>query len=185
MDLSCAEELSDAVVRAAARLRQMPEDSARVRPAPGKWSPIEIIGHLIDSASVNHERFVRARERDDLEFEGYEQVEWVKAQNYQEAHWPAIIDLWEALNLHVARVIAHTPDSVLTMPRARHNLDRIAWEVVPRSEPASLGYFMRDYLGHLKHHLRQIDTDLAARPDRQREIDTARPGEPGISRRMS
>jgi hypothetical protein len=37
-----------------------------------------------------------------------------------------------------------------------HNLDEIAWKTVPAQEPATLDYFMRDYVGHLKHHVRQI-----------------------------
>jgi len=41
-------------------------------------------------------------------------------------------------------------------PRARHNLHQIAWQPVPQNEPATLDYFMRDYVGHLKHHLAQL-----------------------------
>ena len=37
-----------------------------------------------------------------------------------------------------------------------HNLDEIAWRVVPNEEPTSLAYFMADYVGHLEHHVRQI-----------------------------
>ncbi|MGH7460381.1 MAG: hypothetical protein ACREMA_05050, partial [Longimicrobiales bacterium] len=42
-----------------------PDRAAQPR-APGKWSPAQIIGHLIDSASNDHQRFVRARFRADL-----------------------------------------------------------------------------------------------------------------------
>jgi len=176
MKQRCAEELRETVLLAAAQLRQMPEEQARVRPSAGRWSPIEIIGHLIDSASGNHERFVRAQARSDLEFDGYDQDEWVRAQHYQDAPWPSVIELWQALNLHAARMMDHTPDSVMTQPRARHNLDVVAWEVVPRSEPISLGYFMQDYVGHLKHHLRQIDVDLASQPDLQPGAEVRGPG---------
>ena len=48
------------------------------------------------------------------------------------------------------------PPSVRTRPRKRHNLDEIAWKSVPRDEPATLDYFMDDYVGHMKHHLAQI-----------------------------
>jgi hypothetical protein len=43
----------------------------------------------------------------------------------------------------------------VTRPRARHNLDELAWQTIPAAQPATLDYFMRDYVGHLKHHLRQ------------------------------
>ena len=41
--------------------------------------------------------------------------------------------------------------------RREHTLDRIAWETVPRDEPVTLAYFVRDYINHLAHHLRQVD----------------------------
>ena len=56
------------------RLLAMDEERATIRPGAGKWSPKEIIGHLIDSASNNHQRFVRAQFTDDLVFSGYQQV---------------------------------------------------------------------------------------------------------------
>jgi hypothetical protein len=58
-------------------------EQAAKRPAADKWSPKEIIGHLIDSASNNHGRFVRAQLQDELIFSGYEQSEWVAIQQYQ------------------------------------------------------------------------------------------------------
>jgi hypothetical protein len=61
-----------------------------------------------------------------------------------------------------------TPADVLRAPRADHNLHLRAWEVVPEDEPATLEYFMRDYVAHLKHHVRQIDPSLADPPVLQR-----------------
>ena len=49
------------------------EAESEQRPSPGRWTKKEVIGHLIDSASNNHQRFVRARFQDDLVFPGYEQ----------------------------------------------------------------------------------------------------------------
>jgi hypothetical protein len=175
MTQPCAQDLRETVVRAAASLRAMTADRARARPAAGKWSAQEIIGHLIDSASINHHRFVRARFRDDLEFDSYDQVEWVLAQDYQNAAWTELLDLWEAFNLHLSHVIDRTPDTVLDLPREKHNLDVIAWETVPRDESATLRYLMRDYVAHLEHHLRQIDINLAPEPGRQRRENAIQP----------
>ncbi len=135
------------------------------RPAPGKWSPREIIGHLIDSASNNHQRFVRAGGQDDLVFPAYAQNQWVELQDYQHASWADLVSLWAAFNRHLARVMTAIPESVRSRPRTRHNLDEIAWRVVPATEPVTLDYFMMDYVEHLEHHLRQIlgttwDVDL-------------------------
>ena len=81
-------ELRDAVEEATPALRRMGEEESRRRPAPGKWCPREVIGHLIDSASNNHQRFVRAQFKDDLVFDGYEQDAWVSLQRYSEAPPP-------------------------------------------------------------------------------------------------
>ena len=81
---------------------------------------------------------------------------WVAAQCYQDAEWPALVDLWRAYNLHLARVMAATPEAVRLRETRRHNFHQIAWQTVPEGEPATLDYFMRDYVDHLRHHLQQI-----------------------------
>ena len=134
----------------------MADAQTATRPAPGKWSPREIVGHLIDSASNNHQRFVRAAWRDDLIFPGYEQDRWVELQDYQNASWPDLVTLWASFNRHIARVMSRTPAAVRTRPRDKHNLHEIASRGVPPSEPATLEYFMSDYVFHLEHHVSQI-----------------------------
>jgi len=132
------------------------DDASRRKPAPGKWSPREIVGHLIDSASNNHQRFVRAPLQDHLIFAGYDQDAWVALQKYQDAPWRDLVELWAGFNRHLARVMASVPEAIRMKPIARHNFDQVAFKPVPASEPATLDYFMQDYVGHLKHHLRQI-----------------------------
>ena len=145
------------VNEASARLRRVSDADAARRPGPGKWCAKEIVGHLIDSASHNHQRFVRASWQDDLVFPGYHQDAWVSAQGYQAAPWLELVDLWAAYNAHIARLMRATPDAVRLRDRTHHNLDELAWQPVPSDQPASLDDMMRDYVGHLLHHLRQID----------------------------
>jgi hypothetical protein len=168
MTTSTAEDLRTTVAHAVPRLRALPSDAAAKPRAPGKWSPKQIIGHLIDSATNNHGRFVRAQLRDSLEFDGYEQAEWVEVQKYADAPWLELVDLWTALNRHIARVIENAGPEARSRLRHEHGLDHLATEAVPADEPATLEYFMRDYVGHLKMHLRQIDESLADAPVRQR-----------------
>jgi hypothetical protein len=54
------------VTRATDDLRQIDGEQARWRPAAGKWSAAEILGHLIDSAINNYCRFVEAQLRLDV-----------------------------------------------------------------------------------------------------------------------
>jgi hypothetical protein len=157
------ELLAQAVETAAPRLAAMTDDESRRPRSADAWSPREIVGHLVDSACNNHARFVCAQLGDDLVFPGYDQEAWVDAQRYDEAPWTDLVALWRAYNLHLARVVAAMPSEALTRPRARHNLDEIAWRAVPRTEPATLEYFVRDYVGHLENHLRQILPDYEPR----------------------
>lgn len=133
------------------------EEQAAIKPAPGKWSTKEIIGHLIDSASNNHQRFVNAQFTDDLVFEGYSQDGWVAAQNYQEANWEELLILWRGFNFHIVHLMEKMPDEIRTKARTKHNLHKMASNKVPEDLPTSLDYFMGDYVMHLKHHLRQIE----------------------------
>ncbi len=143
------------------RLLSLTPASSQTAPAPGKWSPREVIGHLIDSAAHNHLRFVRAQFTDDLQFHGYEQAEWVGVQGYNEETWEQLIQLWKTYNQHLLHLISKIPTEQLTKERHKHNLHEIAWQAIPVEQPATLEYFIRDYLGHLKHHLRQISGILS------------------------
>jgi len=138
------------------RLMEITDRDAGMHPFPGKWSPKEIIGHLIDSAANNHSRFVRSQIADEMVFPGYDQDAWVSAQRYNERSWPELVSLWRSYNTHIASVVEGIPQDRLSLQRTVHNLDEIGWHTVPRDQPVTLEYFIRDYLGHLKHHLSQI-----------------------------
>lgn len=150
------EDFGRTVEAAAERLRALTEEEAGVRRAPGAWSAKETVGHLIDSAANNHQRFVRGQFGDDLVFHGYAQDEWIAAQHYQDAPWARLVELWRLYNLHLLHVVSRIPTEVLERPRRPHSLDKIAFRLVDESEAATLEYLIRDYVEHLKHHLKQI-----------------------------
>src|SRR3954453_13165915 len=124
------EDFRQTIEEAAARLLLIPEEESQTPVVEGKWSAKEIIGHLIDSASNNHQRFVRAQFQDDLVFAGYEQDAWVRAQQYSRQSWPLLIQLWKSFNLHLLHVMAQIPEQVRKTPRVKHNLHRIPWQTV-------------------------------------------------------
>ena len=150
------EEFRETIVTATVQLRDIPEEQSRLKSSAQDWSPIEVIGHLIDSAANNHQRFVRGQFTDDLMFPGYEQEQWVNSQNYRNESWPEVIQLWSSYNLHLLHVVSAIPEEVLTKPRASHTLDQIAFNLVEKNEPATLEYLIRDYVDHLRYHLNQI-----------------------------
>src|SRR5262245_19585323 len=127
------------------RLHHIDDATASHRPAPGKWSKKEILGHLIDSAANNHQRFVRLQLSSRIDLPGYDGDEWVRVQAYQDRPWPEIIELWRRYNLQLASVIRHVnPDAL------RH-----VWHT-PNGTDLDLEFIMRDYVVHLLHHLDQI-----------------------------
>ena len=149
-------DFRETIVSATARLRDMTPEQSRSGSSEDNWAPIEILGHLIDSAANNHQRFVRAQFTDDLVFPGYEQEQWVSGQKYRDASWPDVIQLWSAYNLHLVHVASVIPTDTLTKQRAAHSLDQIAFNPVDKNKPATLEYVIRDYVDHLRHHLDQI-----------------------------
>lgn len=155
-----SDELSKALLNAIEtaynKLLIILEEESCKKDKPEKWSYKEVVGHLIDSASNNHQRFVRAQFKNDLVFIGYQQNDWVNVQHYQDAPWPSLLQLWYEYNLHLSRITAAIPDETLLLKRTLHNLDEIAWQPVAKSEPVTLAYFINDYTGHMQHHLKQI-----------------------------
>lgn len=111
----------------------------------GGWSRKQVIGHLIDSASNNHQRFVRGMLQASLDFPGYDQDGSVRVQAAQEADWEQLVSLWAAYNRYLAHVIAQLPESKLETPCR-----------IGSGEAVTLGFLAKDYLTHLIHHLRQI-----------------------------
>lgn len=146
----------ETIASSTARLREVSEEQGRRRRSADAWAPIEVLGHLIDSAANNHQRFVRAQFTDDLVFSGYEQNQWVSSQKYREESWADVIQLWSAYNLHLVHAASVIPEDVLTKPRSPHTLDQIAFNLVAKNEATTLEYLIRDYVDHLQHHLDQI-----------------------------
>jgi len=153
-------EFRETIVNATGRLRNISETKSGQKNSPDDWSAKETIGHLIDSAANNHQRFVRAQFTDDLVFPGYVQDQWVSSQNYRDESWSELIQLWSSYNLHLVHVASAIPEDVLTKPRSRHTLDQIAFNLVDKNDPATLEYLIRDYLDHLRHHLDQIFAEV-------------------------
>lgn len=128
------------------RCGNLDEAAASQKPQPDKWSRNEILGHLIDSASNNHQRFVRAQYSKDMNFLPYEQMMWVNIQKYNSRAWKELLILWKSYNFHIAHIIENMPVDCLQISCK-----------IGTGEPMTLGYIVVDYLGHIQHHLRQIE----------------------------
>jgi hypothetical protein len=139
--------LSSVVASAVPHLSAITEDAAARRPAPHKWSKKEILGHLVDSAANNHQRFVRLQLEPEIRLPGYEQDGWVRVSRWQQTPWTEIITLWSVYNRHLANVIDGLDPSALGH----------VWHS-PEGD-VTLEFLATDYVDHMKHHLRQIGLD--------------------------
>jgi hypothetical protein len=149
-------DFRETILSATARLKGITDEQRRRGISADNWTSIETLGHLVDSAANNHQRFIRAQFTDDLVFPGYEQERWVSSQKYRDESWPDLIQLWSAYNFHLLHVVSVIPENILTKARESHSLDQIAFNLVDKNQPATLEYLIRDYVDHLRHHLDQI-----------------------------
>ncbi len=142
-----AAEFHEAVIRAHEVLRNVPEDMACMPYPGGKWTRKEVVGHLIDSALNNHQRFVRASIDGAYVGPGYKQNEWVRIHGYGDMSWAELVLHWHTQNALLARAVERIPLSAHVAPCR-----------VGDEPEATLEFIVRDYLQHMRDHL----TDIAA-----------------------
>ncbi len=151
--------LRDIMINAHAKIKEIPEAEMNEKPAPGKWSKKELLGHLIDSATNNYQRFIRAQDQQDLVFPGYDQDAWVLRNRYQEREVTEVLDTWWVVNRHIAELLETLPEDVVNRKTNTHNFDAICMRTIPKEQSTTLSYLIGDYLYHLEYHLSQIIPD--------------------------
>lgn len=143
--MTTAQHLKEHIDAVRPRLLAIPESHASEKPFPEKWSIKEILGHLIDSASNNHQRIVRLQEVGSMGPFSYTQEHWVRSQHYQTEAWSDLVEFWYRYNSHLAHIIGSIDPESLD-----HTCD------VGYAKPATLKFIVEDYLRHVQHHTDQI-----------------------------
>ena len=113
-------------------------------PKSGTWSRKEELGHLIDSATNNHIRFVLAAIDGEFRGQGYAQDKWVEAHGYGDMEWRDLVDLWYHYNALLVHLAGRIPDTQMDNP------------CVIGLGVQTLGFVMEDYVIHMQHHLDHI-----------------------------
>ncbi len=144
--LSVANELREVIRLALNDFSAIRTKEWLAKPRQDKWSKLEILGHLVDSAINNTRRFVEVQYLPNQKLI-YHQNEWVAITKHQNANIQAHLNLWKSLNLHIARIIEAIPEENLTKVYDTGKGD-INW--------CDLEYLIKDYVKHTKHHLNQI-----------------------------
>jgi hypothetical protein len=117
----------------------------RTYPLSSGWTRAELLGHLIDSAINNQQRFVRALIEEQLNFPSYPQNEMVRVQNYRDEPVGLLTGLWTYLNRHIARLLLNTPETKLAVRCT-----------IGTNPVMTLEQVILDYVAHLEHHLKQL-----------------------------
>ncbi len=123
----------------------MSDEEAGKLPGSGAWSRKQVLGHLIDSASNNHQRFVRALLQDEVRAPRYDQEGCVRVQRYQELQWGQLVALWASYNRFLAHVLEGIPDEKLGTKC-----------FIGENPMMTLEELAVDYVHHLEHHLEQL-----------------------------
>jgi hypothetical protein len=111
----------------------------------GGWTRKQIVGHLLDSAANNRQRFVRASTEGVYIGPKYAQEAWVTAHGYAAQSWDTLVGWWEAENEILMSIV-----------------DQIAEErfeascTVGDDAPVTLRFLIEDYVGHQRWHMQQI-----------------------------
>ena len=140
-----AQQLKEFIGVIGPQLSKINEDDLALKPSINEWSKKEILGHLIDSAANNHQRFVRTVHRVAEQFPTYDQNKWVAIQHYNDIPWSALIAFWVAYNNHLSHVIECIPHEAISSPCN-----------IGKEETVRLDYVIKDYLRHLNHHIDDI-----------------------------
>ena len=140
-----AEQIRKLISDSKPELLKISKEDARKKEGADIWSKQEIIGHLIDSTSNNHQRFVRGAYNVASDFPAYDQVQWVNIQCYNELNWPQLVELFTSYNLHLCRILDSLPGEVLNNPCN-----------IGKENPVPLQFVIKDYLRHMKHHIARI-----------------------------
>ena len=126
------------------QLHRINEDDFSFKPLPGKWSKKEILGHLIDSAANNHQRFIR------VQFETvptirYDQNQWNTHSYHNQVDKTQLINFWSSYNKQLLALLKLIPATKLLNECNTGGPLNVTLE-----------FLVTDYVEHMEHHLRQI-----------------------------
>lgn len=124
-------------------LTEIGEENMSAKSLPTKWSKKEIIGHLIDSATNNHQRFVRGQFEHNPEIR-YDQNKWNEFSFYQEIDSNQIISFWTIYNRQLLEIIS------------RISTENLKKQIKVGDNLLTIEFLIVDYVEHLDHHLKQV-----------------------------
>jgi len=117
----------------------------------GGWTRRQIVGHLLDSAANNRQRFVRAATEGSYVGPKYAQDAWVAAHGYADQPWETLLGWWRAEHEILMAVVDRIPEQRFE-----------ASCKVGDDAPVTLRFLIEDYVAHQQWHLKQVMAGLPA-----------------------
>lgn len=145
MPTELAREFRAELNRLEAALLALPPAFADIPWRAGGWTRKQIVGHLLDSAANNRQRFVRAAIDGQYAGPKYAQEAWVAAHGYGDQTWETLLGWWQAEHEILMAAVDRIPKERLE-----------ASCVVGDDPPVTLRFLITDYLRHQKWHLKQL-----------------------------
>jgi hypothetical protein len=125
-------------------------DLADARMDDGEWTLRDMVAHLIDSFTNNHQRFIRLQLAERLEFPGYDAETWRSVSKVDSLDYGFLCELWRSCNRYLLAIIGGIEE------RSLGNV----WET-PEG-PKTLGFLVEDYFRHVRWHINLFERRLAA-----------------------
>lgn len=144
-----SEKLDKTIEQVFEKIKSQNLSGWKEKPGSGKWSKNEILGHLIDSALNNIQRFVRGTYEEKFKLI-YDQDRWVSTQHYRLADTKELLQLWLLLNRQIVRILKNYPGERRTV---------LCDTGKQEASFHSIDFLAKDYLDHLQHHLKQLGLD--------------------------
>ena len=121
-------------------LSPLPDERARYRYAPGKWSVKDLLGHLTDAERIFAYRLLRIGRGDDTPLPGWEENDYVQTAGSDGRPLGDLLDEWAA-----------TRDATVALVRG---LPADAWERHGTANGSGVTARALIYiiLGHVEHH---------------------------------
>src|SRR6266542_4257051 len=122
----------------------------RTRPAPGEWSVLEVLGHILDAEIALAGRYRWILAQDEPILIGYDQDRWVERLHSQDDDPEEMLALFRALRSSHLRLWAGASES-----------DRARLSIHSERGPESFDLSFRLMAGHGLYHLGQMRRTLA------------------------
>lgn len=123
---------------------------ADVLSSKDNWTIRNNVAHLIDSASNNHQRFVRLQLNEKVTLPGYEAESWCSASGIKDMPYVDLVELWKLYNVYLLEIISNIKDESLNH----------VWINEADGKSYTLDFLVKDYFDHMKLHEKMID-DIA------------------------